>query len=85
MAVTREEVISFIENMTVLELSEFIKILEEKFGVQAAMPMMAAGAGGRSGCGCSSRAGGGADGVQRHPHRIRGGQEDPGDQGREGR
>lgn len=46
MAVTREEVISFIENMTVLELSEFIKALEDKFGVQAAMPMMAAGAGG---------------------------------------
>jgi len=44
MAATREDVISFIENMTVLELSEFIKALEEKFGVQAAMPMMAAGA-----------------------------------------
>jgi large subunit ribosomal protein L7/L12 len=44
MAATREDVISFIENMTVLELSEFIKTLEEKFGVQAAMPMMAAGA-----------------------------------------
>lgn len=44
MAVTREDVITFIENMTVLELSEFIKTLEDKFGVQAAMPMMAAGA-----------------------------------------
>ncbi len=44
MAVTREDVISFIENMTVLELSDFIKTLEDKFGVQAAMPMMAAGA-----------------------------------------
>jgi large subunit ribosomal protein L7/L12 len=44
MAVTREDVISFIENMTVLELSDFIKALEDKFGVQAAMPMMAAGA-----------------------------------------
>jgi large subunit ribosomal protein L7/L12 len=30
--------------MTVLELSEFVKVLEDKFGVQAAMPMMAAGA-----------------------------------------
>ncbi len=39
---TREEVIQYIENMTVLELSEFIKVLEEKFGVSAAMPMMAA-------------------------------------------
>jgi large subunit ribosomal protein L7/L12 len=43
MAVTREDVISFIENMTVLELSDFIKVLEDKFGVQAAMPMMGAG------------------------------------------
>jgi large subunit ribosomal protein L7/L12 len=42
MAATREEVIQFIENMTVLELSDFIKALEEKFGVTAAMPMMAA-------------------------------------------
>lgn len=46
MAATREEVISFIENMTVLELADFIKALEEKFGVQAAMPMMAAGVAG---------------------------------------
>lgn len=47
MAVAREEVIQFIENMTVLELSDFIKVLEEKFGVTAAMPTMAAvGAGG---------------------------------------
>jgi large subunit ribosomal protein L7/L12 len=45
MAVTREEVIQFIENMTLLELSDFIKTLEEKFGVQAAMPMMAAAPG----------------------------------------
>lgn len=44
MAVTREDVIQFIENMTLLELSDFIKTLEEKFGVQAAMPMMAAAA-----------------------------------------
>jgi len=42
MSVTREDVIQFIENMTVLELSDFIKTLEDKFGVQAAMPMMAA-------------------------------------------
>jgi large subunit ribosomal protein L7/L12 len=42
MSVTREDVIQYIENMTVLELSDFIKSLEEKFGVTAAMPMMAA-------------------------------------------
>jgi large subunit ribosomal protein L7/L12 len=44
MSITKEDVIQYIENMTVLELSEFVKTLEDKFGVQAAMPMMAAGA-----------------------------------------
>lgn len=34
--VTKEDVIKFIENMTVLELSEMVKELEEKFGVSAA-------------------------------------------------
>jgi large subunit ribosomal protein L7/L12 len=46
MAIKREDVIKFIENMTVLELSELIKELEEKFGVQAAMSVMAQGQGG---------------------------------------
>ena len=41
MAVTKEEVIGFIENMSVLELSEFVKELEDKFGVTAAAPAMA--------------------------------------------
>lgn len=39
MATTKEDVLSFIENMTVLELSTFVKELEEKFGVTAAAPM----------------------------------------------
>ncbi len=34
-----------VEQMSVLELGEWVKILQEKFGVSAAMPMMAAGAG----------------------------------------
>lgn len=50
MAVTKEEVIEFISSMSVLELSELIKELEEKFGVSAAAPaaamVMAAPAGG---------------------------------------
>ena len=54
MSVTREEVIQFIENMTVLELSEFVKTLEDKFGVQAAMPMMAAGAAPAAGGGAAA-------------------------------
>ncbi len=37
--VTKEDVVSFIENMSVLELSEFVKELEEKFGVSAAAPV----------------------------------------------
>jgi len=44
MAVTKEEVIEFIANMSVLELSEFIKELEEKFGVSAAAPVAAVAA-----------------------------------------
>lgn len=39
---TKEELIEAIETMTVLELSELVKALEEKFGVSAAAPMMAA-------------------------------------------
>ena len=36
---TREEMISAIESMTVLELNELVKALEEKFGVSAAAPV----------------------------------------------
>lgn len=48
MAVSKEDVIDFISNMTVLELSQLIKELEDKFGVSAAAPvaMMAAPAAG---------------------------------------
>lgn len=42
MAVTKQDVIDFIANMTVLELSELIKELEEKFGVSAAAPVAVA-------------------------------------------
>jgi len=45
MAVTKEDVIEFISNMTVLELSELIKEFEEKFGVSAAAPVAVAAAG----------------------------------------
>jgi len=38
---TKEEIISAIENMSVLELSELVKELEDKFGVSAAAPAMA--------------------------------------------
>jgi len=42
MSVKLEEMIKSIEGMTVLELADLVKALEDKFGVQANMPMMAA-------------------------------------------
>ncbi len=43
MAITKEELITAIETMTVLELSELVSALEEKFGVSAAAPVAVAG------------------------------------------
>ncbi len=45
-AVTKEQVITFIENMSVMELNALVKDMETKFGVSAAAPMAAAGAAG---------------------------------------
>ena len=46
MALNKEEVVSYLSAMPVIELSELIKTLEEKWGVSAAAPVaMAAGAG----------------------------------------
>ncbi|NLG29219.1 MAG: 50S ribosomal protein L7/L12 [Chloroflexi bacterium] len=42
---TKEEIIEAVSNMTVLELSELVKALEEKFGVSAAAPVAVAAAG----------------------------------------
>ena len=44
--ITKEQVVTFIENMTVLELAAFVKELEEKFGVSAAAPVGAVAAAG---------------------------------------
>ena len=52
----KEKIIETIEKMTVLEVSELVKALEEKFGVSAAMPMMGVMPGG---------AGAGADEVEK--------------------
>jgi large subunit ribosomal protein L7/L12 len=40
--ITKEDVIEFIANMSVLDLSELVKEMEEKFGVSAAAPMAVA-------------------------------------------
>jgi large subunit ribosomal protein L7/L12 len=44
--ITREDVVTFIENMSVLDLAQFIKDLQERFGVSAALPMAMPQAGG---------------------------------------
>ncbi len=48
MATTKEDVLEFISNLSVLELSELVKEFEEKFGVSA-QPTVVAGAGGAAG------------------------------------
>lgn len=45
MAITKDDVIEFISNMSVLELAELIKEFEEKFGVSAAAPVAVAAVG----------------------------------------
>ena len=45
MAITKEDVLEYISNLSVLELSELVKEFEEKFGVSAAPVMVAGGAG----------------------------------------
>ena len=44
MALSQEELISAIDSMTVLELSELVKALQDKYGVSAAVPVAAAAA-----------------------------------------
>jgi len=48
-AITKEQVVSFIENMSVLELSQLVKDLETKFGVSAAAPVAMAAMPGAAG------------------------------------
>jgi large subunit ribosomal protein L7/L12 len=44
MAVTKEEVFEFIDNMTILDMSKFVKEFEERYGVTAAAPVAVAAA-----------------------------------------
>jgi len=44
--VTKDQVFQFIDNMTILQMSEFIKEFEERYGVTAAAPVAVAAAGG---------------------------------------
>ena len=49
MATTKEDVLEFISNLSVLELSELVKEFEEKFGVSAQATVVAAGGAGDAG------------------------------------
>jgi len=49
MAVTKDDVFGFIDNMTILEMSQFIKEFEERYGVTAAAPVAAAAPGAAAG------------------------------------
>src|SRR5512147_2731767 len=44
MAITKEDVFSFIDNMTILDMSQFIKEFEDRYGVTAAAPVAIAAA-----------------------------------------
>jgi large subunit ribosomal protein L7/L12 len=54
--VTKEDVIEFISNMSVLDLSLLVKELEEKFGVSAAAPVAMMAAGPAAGAGAAAPA-----------------------------
>jgi large subunit ribosomal protein L7/L12 len=49
MAATKEEILEAIASMTVLEVSELVKLMEEKFGVSAAAPVAIAAGGAAAG------------------------------------
>jgi len=53
MAISKEDVLEYISNLSVLELSELVKEFEEKFGVSAA-PVMVAGGTGAGGAGAAA-------------------------------
>ncbi|EAJ0173056.1 50S ribosomal protein L7/L12 [Campylobacter jejuni] len=53
MAISKEDVLEYISNLSVLELSELVKEFEEKFGVSAAPVMIAGGA---AACGAAAAA-----------------------------
>ncbi|HXI09750.1 MAG TPA: 50S ribosomal protein L7/L12 [Thermodesulfobacteriota bacterium] len=54
--ITKEDVVKFIESMSVLELADLVKELEEKFGVSAAAPVAVAAAGAPAGAGAAAAA-----------------------------
>ena len=56
MAATKEDILESIASMTVLEVSELVKMMEEKFGVSAAAPVAVAAVGAAGGGGAAPAA-----------------------------
>ncbi|MCB0377303.1 MAG: 50S ribosomal protein L7/L12 [Bdellovibrionales bacterium] len=54
MALNKEEVIDFLSNMSVMEIADLVKELEEKWGVSAAAPVAVAAVGGAAGGGAAA-------------------------------
>ena len=54
---TKEEIIAAVESMTVLELADLVKAMEEKFGVSAAAPVAVVAGGAAEHCHCSPDSG----------------------------
>ncbi len=55
MSVTKDQVFEFIDKMTILEMSEFIKDFETRYGVSAAAPVAVAAAAGAPAAAASRR------------------------------
>ncbi|OGP65483.1 MAG: 50S ribosomal protein L7/L12 [Deltaproteobacteria bacterium RBG_16_42_7] len=53
MSVTKEQVFEFVDKMTILEMSQFIKDFEERYGVTAAAPVAVAAVAGAPGAGAA--------------------------------
>ena len=59
MTTTKEDIVSAIEQMSVLDLADLVKVLEDRLGVTAAAPVAVAAAGGPVAAGDGAAAGGG--------------------------
>jgi large subunit ribosomal protein L7/L12 len=55
MSVTKEQVFDFIDSMTILEMSKFIKEFEERYDVTAAAPIAVAAVPGAAGAGAPAQ------------------------------
>ena len=51
MAISREDVLGWIEKATIIDINDLVKEMEEKFGITAAAPVMVAGSAGTGGAG----------------------------------